>query len=294
MIRRRKEPGVTILLRLGLTTLLSIAAGAAEAVVLGEAVSRIFLRCYATDVPVTEFVGAIAGGCNETVTFLDEEGVARGDVSTSVANLPSASVSTECVECPVRTQIESSGRLSFQLAVVESATPPTPLSVVPVRISTEGEAAVTSLGLRANASTHLSETLEQIFSITALFNARAYTAIPLQPQVLSDSYSITETRDLIPDHVYFGALSAECSNDLVGDWQCSANVNVSFALDQIAFDARMGESSFDLSQYVSLQASPNLVPEPSPGALGATALAVLAATARARQRSRAASSDRRS
>lgn len=271
------------LLRASVATLLCIAAESAEAVALSDAVSRIFLRCYATDVPVAEYVGAVAGSCNEAVMHLDEEGVARGDVSTAVGSLPSISVSTECVECPVRTQIQSSGQFSFQLAIVQNATPPTPLSAVPIRISTEGEAAVTILGLRANASTHLSETLAQLFSTTALFNARAYTAIPLQPQVLSDGYSIAETRDLIPEHIYFGALVADCTNDLIGGWQCGASANASFVLDQEAFDTRMGANTFDLSQYVSLEQSPNLVPEPTLTVLGATALAVLAATARARR-----------
>jgi len=259
-------------------------ASFAGPVVLGDALSRVFLMCLSAQEAFADYAESVDLSCERHPMFQGEPiGTTRAHLSTSFEDVLLAAANTECVSCPFIVSSIGSSRISFELVVAQHATPPRPLSNVPVRITTAGEFGVSAIGIPGGAGTFVSSTLRQIFTQADVFAANLNSLPPSGP-ILSDDFAITETLDLVPGHVYFGDVYASCNqhNTPGGDWACGAQVQVSFALDQQAFDASEGEESFDLAQYVSIQRSPNLVPEASALQLGVGALAALALSARTR------------
>jgi hypothetical protein len=268
-------------------------ASFAGPVVLGDALSRIFLMCLSEQEAAGDFPEALDLSCEKHPVLLGEMGTTRAHVSTSFGDVLLAAANTECVDCPFGPSTMASSRISFELVVVQHATPPRPLETVPVRITTAGEVGVSALGVHASGGTFLSSTLQTIFPNADVFSRHPNT-LPQSGPILADEYAVTETLDLIPGHVYFGNIYVGCNQNSSspGNWACGGQVEVSFALDQQAFELSQGDQSFDLAQYLSIQRSPNLVPEASALPLGAGAIAALALAARGRrsaQRSRSAS-----
>ncbi|RIK99314.1 MAG: hypothetical protein DCC71_20460 [Proteobacteria bacterium] len=260
---------------------------AADGIVLGDALSRIDTMCMSTQGPMGDFPEDGFWSCEEHPATPSESGTTRATASASFGDLLLTAVSTDCVSCPFAPSTRSASRISFELAVATSGSPPQPLQDVPVRITTEGEVGVAPLGLLAAGGTYLSSTLQTTFTNADVF---AHTMKTVSPTVLADDYAITETVDLFPDEVYFGNVYVGCNQNssIPGDWACSGHASVQFALDQAAFDARMGAQSFDLSQFFAIQRSPNLVPEPSSALLDSCALGLLVLSQRARRWRRSA------
>lgn len=262
-------------------------ASSADPVVLGDALSRVFLMCLSAQEALGNFPEPFELSCERHPVVLGEAvGTTRAHLSSSFSDLLQTDANTECVDCPFPVSTSASSRISFELAVVQHATPPRPLSTVPVRITAAGEVGVSPLGLLGGGGVFLSSTLQTIFTSADVFEALLNT-MPLTGPILSDEFAITETLELIPAHVYFGNLYAGCNQNSspAGNWACGGQAQVSFALDQQAFDVREGAETFDLAQYVSIQRSPNLAPEASAEALGAAALlALLARGSRSRPR----------
>ncbi len=265
----------------------SVSSGSSATVALDDASSRIFLLCNSAQAASGDFPEAVDFSCEGHPTSQTTEGTTRASLSSSFESLLFTSVSTECVGCPFAASTISSSRISFELAVVQQAAPPHPVATVPVRITTEGAVGVSRLGLLAGGGSYLSSTLQTIFTQADVF-AHTMRTLPMSGPVLSDDYAITDTIDLLPDQAYFGNVFVGCNQNssVPGDWACSGHASVSFALDQEAFDARQGANTFDLAQYVSIQRSANLVPEPTAIGLGGAAFAVLALSMRVRTVSR--------
>jgi len=258
----------------------------AGTIALGDALSRIDIMCMSVQGTAGSFAQPMTDSCEEHPSNGSSSGTTRATLSAEFGDLLMTSVSTDCVSCPFAPSTRSSSRISFELAVVQHASPPHPLTKVPVRITAEGAVGVSQLGFIAGGGTYLSSTLQTIFTNADVF---AHTMLTFSQggvgPFLSDDYAITDTLDLIPEQVYFGNTYVGCNQNssAPGDWACSGHSSVSFVLDQAAFDATMGGQTFDLSQYVSIERSPNLVPEPPAQALGAASLGAIALAARGRR-----------
>jgi hypothetical protein len=261
------------------------AAGAARAIALADAVSIVSMACVSVDGPTGTFPEPVEYTCAGQSVNGSAMGTSQALASTDF-DTDTVRVYTDCAGCPSEVSTRSASRISYQLVVARLADPPTAVALVPVRIDTAGTADVSELGMLSSAGTYVSSTQQVIFTQADVFGVTAltYSAGGAFSPRLDDSYMQSETLDLAPDHVYFVNVSAGCNNSRSASWVCSADAQASFVLDQAAFDAHMGASSFDLSQYFGVQSSPNLVPEPSASLLGLTAVGALGGLAQRRPR----------
>jgi hypothetical protein len=275
--RRLSSPAVGVLALAGIVA----GAGGARAVPLDDAVSIVSMACASVDGPTGTFAEPVEYRCSGQSVTSNAMGTTEALEATDFAT-DSVRVSSDCTACPIETSTRSASRISSELVIARLADPPVAVGSVPVRIDTAGTAEVSELGMLAGAGTYVSSTQQLIFTQADVFGVTALTYSAgggFSPR-LDDSYTQSETLDLAPGHVYFVNVSSGCNNSRSGSWVCSADAQASFVFDQAAFDARMGASSFALSQYFGLQSSPNLAPEPSAALLDLVAIGVLAGLAR--------------
>lgn len=164
-----------------------------------------------------------------------------------------------------------SALLVFEVAAL--APPPAPVDSVPVVFWTSLEADLDGLGAGATAQVRLDGTT--IFSrFLNWFTWEPYTE-EIRTLGVTPSYL----------HVIQKALRCEAGVNLTTDpfASCSASLDPVLSFDQAAFDAQMGDATFDLEDYFEIHVQEELAGVPEPG--DATLLGALLLGMWARRRS---------
>lgn len=182
------------------------------------------------------------------------------------ANLdtPEVFVETSAVGDPVTSIAVST--ITSEMRVNQIKSPPTPTSIVDIMTFSSGEASVSGTGF---GSVHA--------SIDGPMHDNTTLALG-PPDFENEKISI----GVEPDEVYTVKMRASCqsaSSQAQPDAHCVAILDPQVFLDQEAFDARMGASTYPLAEYYSVEISgnigPRLVPTLSGWAVFVVGLALL-------------------
>jgi hypothetical protein len=171
--------------------------------------------------------------------------------------------------------------MQYGVVLNEVATPPTPVTAIPVKVKAQGD-----------------------LTGTGNYSALASFAAVIGPGGVTQSVPLDGTEVdvmLTPGAGYTAELSAGCqasasslSNQGEESWpgggvqngygssSCQDVVDPHFKFDQAAFDAEMGANTFPLDEYYAFDYSPNLTPEPSSFLLLGSGLVCLAGVLRRR------------
>lgn len=150
------------------------------------------------------------------------------------------------------------------------------LTVVPIRVRSRADGTLDSLGPAPSSSWFAQLTLSRPGSVFPTFQINAGTFAS------SPTFDVDFPLLLVPGEAWEVSIRASCTASAPGvtladtSAACSAFTDPELVLDQAAFDATWGASSFLLEDYFSFSFSPGLVPEPGVGwLLGCAALAAL-------------------
>lgn len=293
---KERAGGRRLLPTLGLAALLGL-PGVSQAFTLANAVSSTVLTCGSFQALLTK-AGESSDDC--ALAAGGQFSPASATVRTLLGASPTATVSAmnEGAVGKSKFEAQASAHLTYEVRVVELATPPTSFTGIPVTVAVRGE--VKRDSQRANVTT------APLAIGTAYVTMRSSPDIPwVKGDVLNERAVRTpqapsqDTPDfdkivaisLLPGHTYLVDLVAGCrltggsgSFETVSSRSsCSAEADPVFGFDQAALDKRLGASSFSLASYYGFEYSAGVsspVPEPAAAGLLVFGLAGLAAYSR--------------
>ena len=141
--------------------------------------------------------------------------------------------------------------ITSEMRVNQIEIPPTPTSIVDIGTLSTGQTSVTGIGFG---------------SVRASIDGPMHdntTLVLGPPDFVNEKISI----GVEPDQVYTVKMRASCQSATgasISDSHCVAALDPEVFLDQEAFDARMGSSTYLLTEYYAVEISANIGPLPVP------------------------------
>jgi len=234
---------------------------------------------------------AQATACNLTAPAAHAEGFASAGFGPGIPQVGLTTVSAQSSGYS-EAHFSASTLYFFEIQPVSPAPGNAP-PVLPVLFSAHGEGSIWRSGPGISRSQGLVNLFGNGLSYTDGYSDFYFEVVdeilgdPIDEESLAGGFDTTKFLNLYPGSTYGVTIGAACStwSGAESSVNCFTQVDPFIGFDQAAFDAQMGENTFQLDEYYTFVYSQNLpIPEPETYALMLAGLSLVGFAARRRYR----------